>query len=84
MSTHYAVIYLNGHRYRVQGLSHDDSGSRIHYDSLEAMENAFRSRLENCERVEEPPAGATACWLCAQGKDHYRIEAHEDAAVRSS
>jgi hypothetical protein len=77
----YAVVYLHGNRYRLAGVSHDDGGSRLYYESLEEMENAFRSRLDLCERMEERPEGAQACWHCAKGEEHMRIEAHQAEAV---
>ncbi|MBM3463756.1 MAG: hypothetical protein FJX76_16795 [Armatimonadetes bacterium] len=71
-----AVVLLNGLPYRVEGVSHDQEGSRIRYASLEEVESAVLAKLDDCERVH-PTGDAASIWIGKKGDDRYRVEARK-------
>ena len=77
MSDLHALVYHNGARYRLAGVSHDDSGSHKYYTSLEDLESAVTKVLSDCQKMEQGFEGALVTWLGSRGEEHFRVEARQ-------
>lgn len=75
MTELHAVVYHNGARYRLAGVSHDEAGSHKYYTSLEDIEAAVQTCLTECQRLEEGYEGALVTWLGSRDEEHFRVEA---------
>lgn len=75
MSELYAQVLRNGHKYRVEGISHDASGSRLRYNTVDDLEKALHAKLEECKRLDGASGEEAPCWVGIRGEDRFRVEA---------